>query len=45
MYLLKLQKNHILTQRIELLENESTLALTISQAKENIWVEINEILF
>lgn len=41
-YLAELQKTHRLTQRIEYLENKSIMADTMAQAKENIWLEINE---
>lgn len=41
-YLSELQKTHRLTQRIEFLEHESYMAQKIAQAKETIWVEIDE---
>jgi len=41
-YLAELQKTHKLTQKIEQLQNESIMAQTLAQAKEHIWVEINE---
>jgi len=41
-YLAELQKAHRLTQRIEFLENQSVIGDTITQAKESIWMEINE---
>lgn len=41
-YLAELQKSHRLTQRIEQLENEFVMAQTLAQAKECIWVDINE---
>lgn len=36
------QKNHMLTQRIQQLENEFVMVQTITEEKENIWVEIYE---
>lgn len=41
-YVAEIQKSHMLTERIDTLENESTISQTLSQAKENIWKDINE---
>jgi len=37
----EIQKNYKLNQQLEVYENESLIAKTIAQAKENIWIEIN----
>jgi len=41
-YITELQNTYKLTQRIEILENEFSMAQIITQAKENIWIKINE---
>jgi len=41
-YVAELQKSHRLAQRIYFLESESVMAQNLAQAKENIWVDINQ---
>lgn len=41
-YLTKLHKTNRLTHQFEQLKSESTMAQTLQQAKEILWIEINE---
>jgi len=42
LYVEEMQKTHKLTGKIEELENESLMAQTLAQAKENIWADISQ---
>ena len=40
LYVEEMQKTHRLTRKIQELEDESLMAQTLAQAKENIWADI-----
>ena len=42
LYVEEMQKTHKLTKNIEEFENESLMAQTFAQAKENIWPDISQ---
>lgn len=42
LYLEEMQKTHRLTKKIQELQDESLMAQTLAQAKENIWADISQ---